>query len=114
MKTVLLLMTLFVLSQPAFSLTNSEITGKALTDVEFFNAVENSIKGIFQDPSEVQLEFVSAGIVQQRAPHFVIGLDFYVKAGRVSMGRCSFHFLGKVLLDHSLEFVKLTKQDCGS
>ena len=113
MKNKLLFLSVMILAQSAFSMTNTELTGKVISDKTFIQAVETSIKGIFNQPSQVVLKFSSAGAKMNRAPYFYADFKYAVKAGSVGMGLCSFTVLGVVQNDTSLLFKKIAHEDCG-
>lgn len=113
MKKTILLPILMLIAQSAFSMTNTELTGKMLSDKTFIQSVETSIKNIFRYPQDVKMNFISAGVVAQKSQKFLAEFQYHVKAKNVTMGNCSFTFLGQIQPDSTLKFEKMHKEDCG-
>jgi hypothetical protein len=110
--TKLFLMVVF-LTQSAFAMSNQELTSRVISDPQFIQSVESNIMGTFTKPAAVTLKFDSVGAAMSKAPYFYAGFEYWVKAGSVQFGLCSFTVLGELQPDSSLTFVKVVHEDCG-
>lgn len=112
MNCLMTLCATMLVSQAAFSMTAEELTGKVLSNKSFVQATQNSIKKTFRQPETVKMEFVAAGAYMNRAPNFNVRFHYNIEAGRTSFGTCAYTMQGKLKADSSVEFVKLTRDEC--